>query len=183
MFFNVRCAAKTHVASLAAKGSSLSSRTNRPTFPHSGSPFPPPRHREYHPGMLIAVAIFGVVLAAFCVWLGVRIVNRRERWAKWTLTALISVPVLYVASIGPACWISSRADCGARVMTIVYQPLLKMAADVSGDDGHITWIGEFLFSYSRLFTTGTWDWNLDFDLSGNIRWIWSNPPPMPPLAV
>jgi len=29
------------------------------------------------------------VVAAFCVWLTVRIVNRRERWAKWTLAFAI----------------------------------------------------------------------------------------------
>jgi len=29
-----------------------------------------------------AWAIIGIAFAAFCVWLAVRIVNRRERWAK-----------------------------------------------------------------------------------------------------
>jgi hypothetical protein len=35
--------------------------------------------------MAAALSIFGVAFAAFCMWLAVRIVNRRERWAKWTL--------------------------------------------------------------------------------------------------
>jgi len=48
--------------------------------------------------------------AAFCIWLGVRIVNRRERWAKWTLAATLALPVLYVASFGPACWIMASED-------------------------------------------------------------------------
>jgi hypothetical protein len=55
--------------------------------------------------MAVALAIFGLAFAAFCVWLTVWIVNRRERWAKWTLAAvLVGLPVLYVLSFGPACW-------------------------------------------------------------------------------
>ena len=54
--------------------------------------------------MAIVLSIFGVAFAASCVWLKVRIVNRRERWAKWTLAAVLSLPVLYVLSFGPACW-------------------------------------------------------------------------------
>jgi len=49
-----------------------------------------------------------VTFAALCVWLTVRIINRREQWAKWMLAAMLSLPVLYVASFGPACWITAR---------------------------------------------------------------------------
>jgi hypothetical protein len=55
--------------------------------------------------MTILLASMAVAFAALCVWLGVRIVNRRERWAKWTLVgAIVGVPTLYVLSFGPACW-------------------------------------------------------------------------------
>jgi hypothetical protein len=55
--------------------------------------------------MALALPIFGVAFAALCVWLMVRIVNRRERWAKWTLAGtIVGVPVLYLLSFGPACW-------------------------------------------------------------------------------
>ena len=55
--------------------------------------------------MEVLVEILGVALAAFCVWLTVRIVNRRERWAKCALAGtIIGVPALYVLSFGPACW-------------------------------------------------------------------------------
>jgi hypothetical protein len=53
--------------------------------------------------MGIGLSIFGVVFAALCVWLTVRIVNRRERWAKWTLVVIVGLPVVYVASFGLAC--------------------------------------------------------------------------------
>jgi hypothetical protein len=58
--------------------------------------------------MLIAIAIFGVAFAAFCVWFGVRIFNRRERWAKWTAVGLVALFVGYPLSIGPVVWLASR---------------------------------------------------------------------------
>jgi len=43
-----------------------------------------------------------VSFAAFCIWLAIRIFNRRERWAKWMLAAaVVGVPALYVFSSGP----------------------------------------------------------------------------------
>jgi hypothetical protein len=39
--------------------------------------------------MAPALSIFGVAFVAFCLWLTVRVVNRRERWAKWTLVAAL----------------------------------------------------------------------------------------------
>jgi hypothetical protein len=58
--------------------------------------------------MALIVSIIGITFAAFCVWLGVRIVNRRERWAKWTLAGVLGLPILNVLSFGPACWWFSR---------------------------------------------------------------------------
>lgn len=55
--------------------------------------------------MSIVLPILAVAFAAFCVWLAVRIVNRGERWAKWTLVGTtVSIPVLCVGSLGPVCW-------------------------------------------------------------------------------
>jgi cytochrome bd-type quinol oxidase subunit 2 len=53
--------------------------------------------------MRIVLPALGVAVAAFCVWLTVRIVNRRERWAKWT--AILTLPMLYVLSAGPTGWL------------------------------------------------------------------------------
>ena len=58
--------------------------------------------------MTIVLPTLAVAFAAFCVWLTVRIVNRRERWAKWTATIMVGLPVLYVLSFGPACWWFAR---------------------------------------------------------------------------
>jgi hypothetical protein len=75
--------------------------------------------------LLVSLA---VAYAALCVWLGVRIVNRRERWAKWTLAGVIAVPSLYVGSFGPACWLASYADEESPHLVTVYQPLLRVMA-------------------------------------------------------
>ena len=53
-----------------------------------------------------------VACGAFCVWLGVRIINRRERWAKWSLVGMSAIPALYVLSYAPAVF----------VVTIIGQP-------------------------------------------------------------
>ena len=59
--------------------------------------------------MSIVLPALAVAFAAFCVWLTVRIINRRERWAKWTAVALlVGAPPLYLLSWGPTCWLASR---------------------------------------------------------------------------
>ena len=52
--------------------------------------------------MTIVFAVVGVAVAAISVWLMVRIINRRERWVKWTAVALVVVLVGYPLSWGPA---------------------------------------------------------------------------------
>jgi hypothetical protein len=54
--------------------------------------------------MMIILPALAVAFAAVCVWLGVRVYNRRERWAKSMLALCVGLPMLYVASFGPACW-------------------------------------------------------------------------------
>jgi hypothetical protein len=77
-----------------------------------------------------ALLIFGIAFASFCVWLVVRIINRRERWAKWTLGVTLSLPVLYVASFGPACWWFSSVSqlpignlAAFRRVSVFYRPI------------------------------------------------------------
>lgn len=67
------------------------------------------------------MAIVAIAFAAFCVWLVVRIVNRRERWAMWTLAEAVGMPVLYVASIGPAIHVAYWLD--STWFMVVYEPL------------------------------------------------------------
>jgi len=52
----------------------------------------------------LSFEIFGLVFIAFCIWLTVRIINRREKWARRTVGVLLAMPVLYFLTFGPACW-------------------------------------------------------------------------------
>jgi hypothetical protein len=47
--------------------------------------------------MVPALSILGTVFAAFCIWLTVRIVNRRERWAICAALALVSILIVVIA--------------------------------------------------------------------------------------
>jgi hypothetical protein len=76
--------------------------------------------------MAIALAISGVAFAAICMWLTVRIINRKERWAKWMAVAVAGVPVLYVASIGPAYWLIAAACIKKDSVQWAYRPLLRI---------------------------------------------------------
>src|SRR5262249_13363963 len=78
--------------------------------------------------MIFALAIFGVSFAAICIWLTVRIINRRERWAQWTLAMVIGVPVIYVASFGPAFWLTSQVYIGRDTphrILIAFLPIIR----------------------------------------------------------
>jgi hypothetical protein len=79
--------------------------------------------------MAIALAIIGFAFAAFCVWLGVRIINRRERWAKWTLATIVALT--YPASIGPWYYVASRIGFDSPAVERtgwLYVPLLTADA-------------------------------------------------------
>jgi hypothetical protein len=92
-----------------------------------------------------------VAFAAFCVWLTVRIVNRRERWAKWNLSGVVfGMPVLYVVSFGPACWISPRGDVQDFEFSVArfYRPLVVGAsAGMSPDSSFVEYA---LYWYANL---------------------------------
>jgi hypothetical protein len=90
------------------------------------------RSPSYNPGMEIVLPALAVAFAAFCVWLAVRIINRRDRWAKWTLAAVVGLPVLYVASFGPACWLRSHRLLPAKT-GVLYKPMIWSSVETIPD--------------------------------------------------
>jgi hypothetical protein len=74
--------------------------------------------------MTILLPALAVACAAFCVWLAVRIMNRRERWAKRTLTLLVGLP-----GHGPLMSSGLTSNSGAR-----------MTRDIAGASGQVLYI-------------------------------------------
>jgi len=75
--------------------------------------------------MNLPLAIFGVAVAALCIWLGVRIVNRQKRPGRrfWMATTLAILFVVYPLSIGPACRFYEDGLLDARSVWLAYRPL------------------------------------------------------------
>jgi hypothetical protein len=112
--------------------------------------------------MTILLPSLAVTFAAFVVWLAVRFVNRRERWARWMLILGVGFPVAYVGSFGPACWITSRAEVGQTAVSWIYWPLGR----------ECRWTGEVnawqaLQWYSTVFAADDWEWQYDVEISAN----------------
>lgn len=60
-------------------------------------------------GVEIVCGILAVAFASFCIWLVVRVINRRERWTKRTVIA-VGALVLYVFSWAPVAWLTSSPE-------------------------------------------------------------------------
>lgn len=69
--------------------------------------------------------------------------GKKPGWAFWTTLVLVGVPVLYVASFGPACWIVSRTpeQC---FQSEVYLPIGWMISHSP------SWIGGALKAYAAV---------------------------------
>lgn len=78
--------------------------------------------------MGMALIFAAAVFSATAIWLVVRIANRRERWAKWALATLVTVPVVYVLSFGPACHLADQGCISVDSIRTAYRPVLFTAA-------------------------------------------------------
>lgn len=68
------------------------------------------------------LSALGMIFAAFVVWLGVRILTRRERSAKRIAAVMVAMVVVgYPLSFGPACWIMSRTE--NQMLPTMYMPI------------------------------------------------------------
>src|SRR5579872_2385025 len=88
---------------------------------------PSPASAKYDPGMTIVLQVICVAFASVAVWLGVRIFNRRERWAKWTAISIGIATMLYPLSLGPACWLVGDSEIRMTIFEGAYYPILWLA--------------------------------------------------------
>jgi hypothetical protein len=111
------------------------------------------------------VAGLGVAVAAFAVWLTVRIVNRRQRWAKWAAGVLFGVVVLYPLSAGPFCWIIHHCDFS--------KPILRFALKLYAPYGLVV---ENLPEPLKKLEMDYEEFFIDLGSPSHIRWAPVNPP-------
>jgi len=99
----------------------------------------------------LVISALLVALLAVGVWLAVRVINRRERWAKWSLATLACLPVLYVVSFGPACWLDSRRKPDAKSVAVsrplntLYYPIINLQHRLDNE------VGDRILQYAELF--------------------------------
>src|SRR2546421_572468 len=122
-----------------------------------------------------------VAIAAFCLWLTVRIVNRRGRGGKRGAGGLAAV-VGYSIRFGAACWISSRFNVGAGALAVAYHPLAWVISSDSrarhnGERGTLglIQIAHALKQYAELGAAQDWSWHPNYRGIdwGTDAWIWS----------
>jgi hypothetical protein len=76
--------------------------------------------------------------------------------------ALVVAGLAYVASIGPACWLTSHLNAGGRLIPAVYRPITWGLA-FTGSNQAIRW-------YCRLASARDWDWWRWEYVNGPWRW-------------
>ena len=110
--------------------------------------------------VFVAWGVVGVTYAAVCIWLGVRLFNRKERWAKWTALALAMIPALYILSSGPMSMIGFESVV-RHTPTVL--PDGKTVTRASGETGISTW---FPMAYAPLF------WATEYAGGGFVFQYW-----------
>ncbi len=100
--------------------------------------------------------------------------DRKKPLWPWIVALVIGLPVLYVASFGPACWVSSRMNSGAGMIPVVYAPIVNCLS--SKNMGLRRTVGRF----SKFGAAPEWTWRPDDDLPIREKivmpehWKWCN---------
>ena len=84
--------------------------------------------------------------------------DRKALW-PWIVAVLIGLPVLYVASFGPACWVTSWTRQGYEAVPVVYRPIVWIWNHSPPA------VGIALDWYARVGADPEWTWLLD-------EWAW-----------
>ena len=66
--------------------------------------------------------------------------DRKPHVWPWIVALMIGLPVLYVASFGPACWIAGRNVELCETVEWIYSPVLEVAAEDAGVACNGLWI-------------------------------------------
>ena len=117
--------------------------------------------------------------------------SRKKPGVAFWATVFVAVLGLYVASFGPACWITSHADVGASAVPTLYCPLTwAMSPDSNTTINRVsTW-------YAKVGAAENWEWRPSWNINyfgavGNppasfVGWMWGRSPDIyvwPPHAM
>lgn len=75
-----------------------------------GVPLPNTQMDDHSLGDTIVTGV-GVAFVAFLIWLAVRIINRREKWAKRLAWGVAAAVMVYPLGYGPATWVFWQTWC------------------------------------------------------------------------
>lgn len=70
--------------------------------------------------------------------------KRGSGWPALIAGACVTLPILYVLSVGPAAWLLDRRMLDERIIRSLYSPL-------SWIDNHFPEVGKYIIWYMRLF--------------------------------
>jgi hypothetical protein len=86
--------------------------------------------------------------------------ERKPVW-PWNVALLIGLPVLYVASFGPACWIAIRIDGDEDAWNCIYHPVIVCVVNLPDSGSNIA---------ERFLLLGAPDGTKFWNDSDALRW-------------
>jgi hypothetical protein len=92
--------------------------------------------------MVLFVSSVGLVIAAFSLWLTIRIINLRQTWAIRTLVVILVLTVAYPLSYGPVYWLSVRMRLPLWCIDEthrIYSPVMAVLSHSPKPVRHIYW--------------------------------------------
>ena len=92
----------------------------------------------------------------------------------WAAVA-VAVVLAYPAFLGPCCWLSSRLDCGADLVSAIYRPAIQF----SFQDANPTAMQTAITCYSEIGAAAGWNWTsgmtIHFGHAPEVEFNWSRP--------
>jgi|GEM_PF-6597946 len=105
--------------------------------------------------------------------------SRKKPGVAFWATVVVVVALLYVASFGPACWITSHLDRGSNLIPVVYRPIAwAMSAERN------TVVNRVSKWYAKVGAPENWEWQAEVEFGiateggvtiRHIGWKWDCP--------
>ena len=87
--------------------------------------------------------------------------------AFWATVVVVCLPIAYVLSFGPACWISSHTGIGYFALPKVYRPIVDAMSTSRNVADLCNW-------YAEAGARSGWRW-VDISDSAGPTWVWLGP--------